>query len=195
LSLVKEIEELILTGKLILRIKKNIYTMVSFGKMNLNSICMWKQINPQESFLKILEMFDEDGRILPYNYATGAEVLETLFSGEDNASNKIVNTVIQLVVDYNIEENIDMFSKMEDMTDNMQYNNIDTGTLIFILSEIMEIDKILDELMSAGFNVTNREDSGLMKMVRNYQERKALAMTGSLLIDEEFYDICTDNLD
>jgi hypothetical protein len=34
-----------------------------------------------------------------------------------------------------------------------------------------------------------------MKMVRNYQERKALAMTGSLLIDEEFYDICTDNLD
>jgi uncharacterized glyoxalase superfamily protein PhnB len=195
LSLVKEIEELILTGKLILRIKKNIYTMVSFGKMNLNSICMWKQINPQESFLKILEMFDEDGRILPYNDATGAEVLETLFSGEDNASNKIVNTVIQLVVDYNIEENIDMFSKMEDMTDNMQYNNIDTGTLIFILSEIMEIDKILDELMSAGFNVTNREDSGLMKMVRNYQERKALAMTGSLLIDEEFYDICTDNLD
>jgi hypothetical protein len=169
--------------------------MVSFGKMNLNSICMWKQINPQESFLKILEMFDEDGRILPYNYATGAEVLETLFSGEDNDSNKIVNTVIQLVVDYKIEENIDMFSKMEDMTDNMQYNNIDTGTLIFILDEIMEIDKILDELMSAGFNVTNREDSGLMKMVRNYQERKALAMTGSLLIDEEFYDICTDNLD
>jgi hypothetical protein len=53
----------------------------------------------------------------------------------------------------------------------------------------MDIDFFVGELMVAGFNVTIGDDSVLMKMVRSYQNRKDLAMKGSLLIDEEFYNL------
>jgi hypothetical protein len=139
-------------------------------------------------------MFHKVGRILPYNGATGAEVLETLFSGEDNASNKIVNTFIQLIIDNDIEKDIYRSNSLPRLMPMDYYNNLKLLDLIFILFEFMEIDFYLGEATIAGINVTISEDSVLMKMVKNYQKRKALAMTGSLLIDEEFYGACVDKL-
>jgi hypothetical protein len=157
-------------------------------KQLLKVICEWKNQHQEMSFLEIFEMFD--GGREHRSLATSAEVIETLFSGKDNTSNKIVNTIIQFVIDFEINT----FETVFNMIPEVFYKELNLYALISTLNEIAEIEFFSKELTEAGFDVKISEDSVLLKIVKNYQERKTLAMTGSLLIDDNFYGSCADNL-
>jgi hypothetical protein len=153
-------------------------------KAVINDICTCKTIHPDMSFLEACQKVGLSGDQL----TTSAEVFEALFSGNNNDSNKIVNAVIQLMIDKGIDRYESLFHMMFNQA-YVFYKGLHIFELIGTLSEIMDIDFFVGELMAAGFNVTIGDDSVLMKMVRSYQNRKDLAMKGSLLIDEEFYNL------
>jgi hypothetical protein len=165
-------------------LKKEVFFTDENEKELLNVICKEKNQNPLMPFTEICEMYDDNESYV--SRRTKAEVLETLFSGKDNYSNKIVNTIIQLMIDYEIN----CYETVFYMIPMVYYTDLNLYELSSVLYVIIEVDSFSKELTAAGFDF----NSVLLKMVKNYQERKALAMTGSLLIDDNFYGLCADKL-
>jgi hypothetical protein len=69
------------------------------------------------------------------------------------------------------------------------YKGINLLAMAGVLKEIIEIDSSLESLLAADFNVIPREDSVLLKIVKNYNIRKVFAKADALLIDDELYDL------
>jgi hypothetical protein len=70
---------------------------------------------------------------------------------------------------------------------NIIYNGLNLFALMGTLDEINDIDFFVGELTTVGFEVTIGGDSVLLKMLKNYQNRKHLANNDSLTVDDEFY--------
>lgn len=154
------------------------------NKTLINDICEWKKNHPKMSFLKICEKvgMNDDHKLL----TTSAEVFESLFSGKDNASNLIINTVIKLKIDNEMDSYESLYREIFNQP-NIIYNGLNLFALMGTLDEINDIDFFVGELTTVGFEVTIGGDSVLLKMLKNYQNRKHLAKNDSLSVDDEFY--------
>jgi hypothetical protein len=141
------------------------FKVLDQNKAVMSGICKWKVKYPDKSFLNICSKFGIKGDSL----VAIVEVFESLSVDKEHSNNKILNAMIKLIADKELKINL--------------------LAMAGVLKEIIEIDSSLESLLAADFNVIPREDSVLLKIVKNYNIRKAFAKADALLIENELYDL------
>jgi hypothetical protein len=160
------------------------FKVLDQNKAVMSGICKWKVKYPDMSFLNISSKFGIKGDSL----LAIVEVFESLSVDKEHSNNKILNAMIKLIADKELKSYEDISNMLSTRKD-VYYKGINLLAMAGVLKEIIEIDSSLESLLAADFNVIPREDSVLLKIVKNYNIRKVFAKADALLIEDELYDL------
>jgi hypothetical protein len=158
------------------------FKVLDQDKAVMSGICKWKVKYPDMSFLNLCSKFGIKGDSL----VAIVEVFEALSVDKENSNNKILNAMIKLIADKELKSYEDISDMLLTRKD-VYYKGINLLAMAGVLREIIEIDSSLESLLAADFNVIPREDTVLLKIVKNF--RKASAKADALLIEDELYDL------